>query len=245
MVSLFQFVLSLSVGAVARATLQDCFTLQGFWPNDTDLHHVVVTGNGDNPQLFQANFTTNYTAATRFGIATGSGHLISYASHGRIANVGLGYDDDYMLFYAYPFHFQGRDPLLCGLSKDNGVLSCAAESNAIAHVIVFCGQPYGKVLIVAPKLPPKLDAEELAGAACYEAKLVASQAEGCMVPSSNTSRIISSTGTKSTATKHLNHDTTSAGFHLQPNPTSATTSRHWNTLHSHVTIHQPHRPSVS
>lgn len=245
MLSLFQFVLSLSMSAVARAALPDCFTLQGFWPNGTGLHHVVVTGNGDNPQLLQAKFTTNSTAATRFGIATGSGHLISYTSHDRITNGGLGYDDYYMLFDAYPFHFQGRDPLLCGLSKDNGVLSCAAESNAIVHVIVFCSQPYGKVLVVAPQLLPKLDAEELAGSACYEAKLVASQAERYMVPSSNTSRIISSTGTKATATKHLNHDTTSADFHLQPNPTSATTSRHWNTLHSHVTIHQPHRPSVS
>ncbi|ETS75276.1 hypothetical protein PFICI_12220 [Pestalotiopsis fici W106-1] len=241
MVSLSKMVLAWTAGAVARAALSDCFTLQGIRPDGTDLHHVIVTGDNGVFQLFQAKFTTNHTAATKFGIARASSHLVDYTNKRRIANIGLGYDDDFMLFDPEPL-LLNRDPLLCGLSKDDGVLSCAAKSDATVHVMVACSGAGPEVFIRVPGPLLEEESNDLIEP-CYEATLVASQAEGCVLPLSSTSRTISPASTKS-ATKYPHPNTTSADHHWQPESTASTTSRHWNIHHSHVTPHQPQRPSI-
>ncbi|KAI4594009.1 hypothetical protein KJ359_008797 [Pestalotiopsis sp. 9143b] len=235
MVSSSSIIFASMAGAAARAALSDCFTLRGIDRNGTNLHYVSVSGNDATFELYTATFTANQSAATKFGIDPVSGALIDYAGDGRIASIQAGADYDYFI-WERPTRLAAldREPLVCDLQGDDGVLACAAQSNANVHVIVSCTE----VLIVAPELLGQIGL-------CYETTLVARAAEGCPLPATSVSSTILPTSTQHATAKYSVYKTTFAVHHHPWEPSSLTTSRHWNIHHSQVTPHRPQRPSVS
>ncbi|KAK6223930.1 hypothetical protein LQW54_000074 [Pestalotiopsis sp. IQ-011] len=235
MVSISNIIFASLASAAAHAALSDCFTLRGIDRNGTNLPYVSVSGNDDTFEPYTAMFTTNQSAATKFGIDPVSSALIDYADDSRIASIQAGADYDYFT-WERPMRLAAlnREPLVCDLHGDDGALACAAQSNANVHIIVSCTE----VLVVVPELLGQIGL-------CYETTLVAIAAEGCPLPTTGGSSTISPTSTQPATAKYSVYKTISAVYHHHGQSSSSTTSRHWNIHHSQVTPHRPQTPSVS